>query len=174
MHEELVGGMGPSQTRQNLGRASVEEGEDCVRAREPMGEGRISAVSFPLFPLHVQATPVFPPPSGQAVVCTSPMCSLALVQSSPSSHWSGQGSTLFDWFPYLKTIPCVWLTYCPDDGGSKHVWNVSKLLPDYTAQQPRRQSSSCSSLWEPQVSLHFCHCSSVEKGSLTENKLWNI
>jgi hypothetical protein len=31
---------------------------------------------------------------------------------------------------------------CPDDGGSKHLWNVDKLLPDYTAQQPRRQSSS--------------------------------
>jgi hypothetical protein len=29
---------------------------------------------------------------------------------------------------------------CPDDGGSKHLWNVGKLLPDYTAQQPRRQA----------------------------------
>jgi hypothetical protein len=28
------------------------------------------------------------------------------------------------------------------DGGSKHLWNVSKLLPDYTAQKPRRQPSS--------------------------------
>jgi hypothetical protein len=33
-------------------------------------------------------------------------------------------------------------THRPDDGGSKHLWNVSKLLPDYTAQQPRRQPSS--------------------------------
>jgi hypothetical protein len=31
-----------------------------------------------------------------------------------------------------------------DDGGSKHLWNVSKLLPDYTAQQARRQLSSYS------------------------------
>jgi hypothetical protein len=28
----------------------------------------------------------------------------------------------------------------PDDGGSNHLWNVGKLLPDYTAQHPRRQS----------------------------------
>jgi hypothetical protein len=34
----------------------------------------------------------------------------------------------------------------PDDGGSKHLSNVGKLLPDYTAQQPRRQSSSFSIL----------------------------
>jgi hypothetical protein len=31
---------------------------------------------------------------------------------------------------------------CSDNGGSKHLWNVSKLLPDYTAQQPTRQPSS--------------------------------
>jgi hypothetical protein len=29
-----------------------------------------------------------------------------------------------------------------DDGGSKHLWQVSQYLPDYTVQQPRRQSSS--------------------------------
>jgi hypothetical protein len=36
------------------------------------------------------------------------------------------------------------MTYCavwpgghrPDDGGNEHLWNVGKLLPDYTAQQP--------------------------------------
>jgi hypothetical protein len=26
-----------------------------------------------------------------------------------------------------------------DDGGSKYLWNVGKLLPDYMVQQPRRQ-----------------------------------
>jgi hypothetical protein len=26
----------------------------------------------------------------------------------------------------------------PDDGGSNHLWNVGKLLPDYMAQHPRR------------------------------------
>jgi hypothetical protein len=30
----------------------------------------------------------------------------------------------------------------PDDGGSKDHLNVGKLLPDYTALQPRRQPSS--------------------------------
>jgi hypothetical protein len=30
----------------------------------------------------------------------------------------------------------------PDDGGSKYLLNVGKLLPDYTALQTRRQSSS--------------------------------
>jgi hypothetical protein len=30
----------------------------------------------------------------------------------------------------------------PDDGDSKHLWNVGKLLPDYTSQRPRRQPSS--------------------------------
>jgi hypothetical protein len=28
------------------------------------------------------------------------------------------------------------------DGSSKHLWNVGKLMPDYIAQPPRRQSSS--------------------------------
>jgi hypothetical protein len=30
----------------------------------------------------------------------------------------------------------------PDDGGSKHLWDVGKLIPDHTAQHPRRESSS--------------------------------
>jgi hypothetical protein len=29
---------------------------------------------------------------------------------------------------------------CPDDGDSKHLWNVCKLLPDCTAQHSTRQS----------------------------------
>jgi hypothetical protein len=44
----------------------------------------------------------------------------------------------------------------PDDGGSKDLWNVGKLLPDYTALQPRRQPSSYSPPWEPQILLYFC------------------
>jgi hypothetical protein len=35
---------------------------------------------------------------------------------------------------------------------SKHLWNVGKLLSDYTAQQPRKQPSSCSLPWETQIS----------------------
>jgi hypothetical protein len=33
-------------------------------------------------------------------------------------------------------------THRPDDGGSKDLWNVGKILPDYTVLQPRRQQSS--------------------------------
>jgi hypothetical protein len=40
----------------------------------------------------------------------------------------------------------------PDDGGSKHLWIVSKLLPVYTAQHPRRHSSSYSPPWDPEIS----------------------
>jgi hypothetical protein len=29
-----------------------------------------------------------------------------------------------------------------NDGGKKHLWNVSQYLPDYTVQHPRRQQSS--------------------------------
>jgi hypothetical protein len=36
-------------------------------------------------------------------------------------------------------------------GGSKNLWNIGKLLPDYMAQHPRRQSSSYSLLWEPEI-----------------------
>jgi hypothetical protein len=47
-------------------------------------------------------------------------------------------------------------TICPhhqgDDGGSKHIWNVCKLLPDYTVQHHRRQSSSYSPPWKPKIS----------------------
>jgi hypothetical protein len=47
----------------------------------------------------------------------------------------------------------------PDDGGRKHLWNVGKLLLDYTAQQSRRQPSSHFLQWQPQIilSLLFLH-----------------
>jgi hypothetical protein len=35
--------------------------------------------------------------------------------------------------------PCSLVTHRPDDGGSKVLRNVGKLLPDYTALQLRRQ-----------------------------------
>jgi hypothetical protein len=47
---------------------------------------------------------------------------------------------------------CRVMSKHPDDG-SKHLWNIGKLLPDYMAQQPRRQPSSYLPLWEPEVSL---------------------
>jgi hypothetical protein len=54
----------------------------------------------------------------------------------------GKVSALADWFLYLKPIPRMRLTYRPDDGGSKDLWNVGKLLLDHMALQPRRQPSS--------------------------------
>jgi hypothetical protein len=41
--------------------------------------------------------------------------------------------------------------HSPDDGGSKHIWNVGKRLPVYTTQQPGRQSTSLLSF--PQIKL---------------------
>jgi hypothetical protein len=40
----------------------------------------------------------------------------------------------------------------PDGGDSEHLWNVGKLLPDYTSQHLRRQPSSYSRPWEPEIS----------------------
>jgi hypothetical protein len=41
----------------------------------------------------------------------------------------------------------------PNDGGSKHLWNIGKLLPDYMVLQPRRQPSSYLPHWEPEILL---------------------
>lgn len=38
-----------------------------------------------------------------------------------------------------------------DDEDSKYLWNVDKIIPDYTAQQPKRQISSDSPLWKPKI-----------------------
>jgi hypothetical protein len=52
-----------------------------------------------------------------------------------------------------------------DVGGSKHLWNVGELLPDYTAQETRKLSSSYSPPWESQmlqiifVSINLYHYS---------------
>jgi hypothetical protein len=35
--------------------------------------------------------------------------------------------------------------------GSKYLWNVGKLLPDYTMLHPKRHPFSYSPLWEPQI-----------------------
>jgi hypothetical protein len=42
-------------------------------------------------------------------------------------------------------------TLRPNDGGSMYLRNVCKLVPDYTALQPRRQPSSHSLPREPQI-----------------------
>jgi hypothetical protein len=60
-----------------------------------------------------------------------------------------QGRTLADWFLSLKPIPRARLTHrlC------KHLWNVGKLLLDYTAH--RRQPSSHLPPWEPGISQNL-------------------
>jgi hypothetical protein len=55
----------------------------------------------------------------------------------------------------------------PDNGGSKHLWNVGKVLPDYMTQHPWRQQSSYPSR-EPEVS-QMCTCFGLY--SLTRNCL---
>jgi hypothetical protein len=49
----------------------------------------------------------------------------------------------------------------PDDGGRKRLWNVGKLLSDYTAQHPRRQSwlSQYEFYWAPGVFYPEDNCS---------------
>jgi hypothetical protein len=58
---------------------------------------------------------------------------------------------------YLKTTLFWDIANCPDDGGSKNVWNDGQLVRDYKAQYPRRLSSSYSPLWEPEISITFTY-----------------
>jgi hypothetical protein len=57
----------------------------------------------------------------------------------------------------VKIDRCFRDAYClqrqdyPDDGGSKHLWNVSQFPPGYLAQHHRRQSSSYSPPWEREI-----------------------
>jgi hypothetical protein len=55
------------------------------------------------------------------------------------------------------------VTHHSGDGGSKYLWNISKLLPDYTALQPRRQPYSI--LISPWTSLLM---------QLMKQKSWSI
>jgi hypothetical protein len=58
---------------------------------------------------------------------------------------------------YTPAKMAVFCLHLPDDGGSKDLWNVCKLLPDDTAQQPRRQPSSYSPPWEPKSHQVYSH-----------------
>jgi hypothetical protein len=51
---------------------------------------------------------------------------------------------------------CYLRYQCDDDGSSKHLGNIAKLLPDYTVQHPRRQSSSYSLPWQREISQENC------------------
>jgi hypothetical protein len=64
------------------------------------------------------------------------MCSAAA-----KTQWSSAG-LVWAFVSYTKPPS----SQGPNDGGNMHLWNASKLLPDYAAQHPRRQSSSSSFL----------------------------
>jgi hypothetical protein len=49
--------------------------------------------------------------------------------------------------PSSERFPARGFIHRPDDGGSTDLWNVGKLVPVYTALQPRRQPSSTSSMF---------------------------
>jgi hypothetical protein len=49
-----------------------------------------------------------------------------------------------------RRVTCVYFLHQGDDGGSRHLWNVSQFLPDYETQYPRRQSYSWP--WEHKIS----------------------
>jgi hypothetical protein len=57
----------------------------------------------------------------------------------------------------------------PNVGGSKHLWNVGKILPDYTALQFRRQQSSYSPMWEPEIQPTSFYAERILLHVTTEN-----
>jgi hypothetical protein len=89
---------------------------------------------------------------------------ISLSHFHSSIVWSMCVQIIITWLVFWVVAPCSLVEvyrhfggacclHRPDNGDSKHLWNVSKFLPDYTAQQPRRQSSSYSPPWEPEISL---------------------
>jgi hypothetical protein len=52
--------------------------------------------------------------------------------------WVVASCSLVELYRRFRGACCL---HRPDDGGSKYIRNVGKLLPDYTAQQSRKQPS---------------------------------
>jgi hypothetical protein len=84
------------------------------------------------------------------VSCVYTIC-LGYITSDPAAKRcaeTGQSFPNYEWTTHMHTpdmtdVGKILGSHSSiDDEGSKHVWNVGILLPDYTAQQPRRQSSS--------------------------------
>jgi hypothetical protein len=71
---------------------------------------------------------------------------------------------------FWVVVPCSLVGDRPDTGGSKYLWNVGKLLPDYTALQPRWHPSSFSPPWEPQILLKTVFPLSSMLGSVISNQ----
>jgi hypothetical protein len=109
--------------------------------------GTKRASFFPML-LHVCDTTVSP----LAQLWRASLQPLAcfLTFSSPDCHpfpyWSGQDFTLSNWSLYFQLSFCMLLTHHPDDGGSIHLWNVGLLLWNYMSLQPRKLSSTYSTV----------------------------
>jgi hypothetical protein len=56
------------------------------------------------------------------------------------------------WLVFWDVAPCSLVEVYRRFRDSKHLWDAGKLLPDYTAQHPRRQSFSYLPPWEPDIS----------------------
>jgi hypothetical protein len=77
-------------------------------------------------------------------------------------HSSLKMTAFWEVAPYsLVFFRCFRCACCLHHQG-KHLWNVSKLR-DYTAQHPRRQSTSYLRPWEPEISPYIPHCFRVVK-----------
>jgi hypothetical protein len=90
--------------------------------------------------------------------------------------WVGAPCSLVE--VYLRSI--IRATHRPSDGGSKHLWNVGKPLPDYMAQQPRRQPSSIQlnvsehvRLSTGYVTLHFDSVKMIFYSLNLKSHLWS-
>jgi hypothetical protein len=86
--------------------------------------------------------------------------------SKMTAFWGVALCNLVEVYRRFRGACCL---HRPVDGGSKYLWNVGNLLPDYTAQQPRKQLSSYSPPWEPEISppshLHDLHPYLVPKAA---------
>jgi hypothetical protein len=63
---------------------------------------------------------------------------------------------IFSWFSSYNWLGWLLFSHGDDDGGSKLLWNVGQQVLDYTAQHPRRQSSSffgCLACSDPEIIL---------------------
>jgi hypothetical protein len=66
---------------------------------------------------------------------------LTVPNMNMSVVWDGALCSLVEAYLCFRSSFCFHC-HSPDDGGCKHLWNVSKPLPDYMAQHPRWQWSS--------------------------------
>jgi hypothetical protein len=72
---------------------------------------------------------------------------LTVVSTKMDVFWVVPLCSLVEVYQHFRG-PCCLHHHGPDNGGSKDLWNVGKLPPDYMVLQPRKQPSSWSAeLW---------------------------